>query len=677
MKKLLLIVSLLLASRSWAANSQVFNACTGCPDYVGTGGGGGTPTVSVSTNSVLYSSNGTNIVGSSSFTYNGSSVSITFDRKTNASAGPAFTVTGDYTSGDGLEGTMIRINNLSTTRSAFNKPIELLSFADRGVDQHWITRDASYDAGSGTGCLGMTDTQSPSSFGIQSCFGSSLGGTQKQTFARIGYVFNAVNKGMLELIPSIGQATAVMNMHRESNTTPQDYIDFTDAAGTTIIGSVNGNGYATIPGFTTTSTSTFNGNVTVSSTVTLGGSTGLANQAVVLLSSNSAPIWTTIPMWATTPGVTTTTFMTSGTSWSAATTAGSTITVECIGGGGGGNSSNETGGGGGEYGKSTFTYVSGSVISGIQVGQGGGQDVDGTESHWNTNALICKPGLTSGPGGSGGNGFIHYNGGAGGSGSSFAAALGGGGAAGPLGAGGNGGNGTSNQAGTGGGGNGGGSNGGVQTGSAIGTVGGDNQGGTGHGSGGTNGSTAGTPGTNGGGGGGGYDSGTTGTNGGNGGTGTEWDASHGSGGGGGGGGYSHTSGNGALYGGGGAGKPPFSTTGTGANGIIAITYTPAGAISVSSGNFIVADSNNNLKGYDLLNSTQTWTGTNTVSTMTYTAHTFATLGNAAPNGTYFYCSDCTTTTPATCTANLLSSCVCAGSGTGAFVKRLNGSWYCN
>jgi hypothetical protein len=87
-------------------------------------------------------------------------------------------------------------------------------------------------------------------------------------------------------------------------------------------------------------------------------------------------------------------------------------------------------------------------------------------------------------------------------------------------------------------------------------------------------------------------------------------------------------------------------------------------------------SGNNLTNYDLLNATQTWTGTNTVSTMTYTAHTFATLGNAAPNGTYFYCSDCTVTTAATCTANLLTSCVCAGSGTGAFAKRLNGSWYC-
>lgn len=54
---------------------------------------------------------------------------------------------------------------------------------------------------------------------------------------------------------------------------------------------------------------------------------------------------------------------------------------------------------------------------------------------------------------------------------------------------------------------------------------------------------------------------------------------------------------------------------------------------------------------------------------------FANLGNPA-NGTYRYCSDCTVTTPATCTANSLASCVCASGGNGAFAKRLNGTWYC-
>jgi hypothetical protein len=67
----------------------------------------------------------------------------------------------------------------------------------------------------------------------------------------------------------------------------------------------------------------------------------------------------------------------------------------------------------------------------------------------------------------------------------------------------------------------------------------------------------------------------------------------------------------------------------------------------------------------------------TVSTFTVTGVSFSTLGNSASNGTMLYCSDCTTTTPSTCTENLLSSCVCAGSGSGAFAKRLNGSWLCN
>jgi hypothetical protein len=70
-------------------------------------------------------------------------------------------------------------------------------------------------------------------------------------------------------------------------------------------------------------------------------------------------------------------------------------------------------------------------------------------------------------------------------------------------------------------------------------------------------------------------------------------------------------------------------------------------------------------------------GTETVSTFTVTGVAFSTLGNSASNGTILYCSDCTTTIPATCTANLLSSCVCAGSGSGAFAKRLNATWYCN
>lgn len=48
----------------------------------------------------------------------------------------------------------------------------------------------------------------------------------------------------------------------------------------------------------------------------------------------------------------------------------------------------------------------------------------------------------------------------------------------------------------------------------------------------------------------------------------------------------------------------------------------------------------------------------------YGAKTFAALGTPA-NGSFYYCSDCTIASP------------CAGSGTGAFAKRLNATWVCN
>jgi hypothetical protein len=60
--------------------------------------------------------------------------------------------------------------------------------------------------------------------------------------------------------------------------------------------------------------------------------------------------------------------------------------------------------------------------------------------------------------------------------------------------------------------------------------------------------------------------------------------------------------------------------------------------------------------------------------LTYTAVLFASLGTPA-NGTITYCSDCTVTTAATCPATA-SSCVCAGSGTGALAVRLHGVWDC-
>lgn len=53
---------------------------------------------------------------------------------------------------------------------------------------------------------------------------------------------------------------------------------------------------------------------------------------------------------------------------------------------------------------------------------------------------------------------------------------------------------------------------------------------------------------------------------------------------------------------------------------------------------------------------------------------FASLGTPN-NGVIVYCSDCTETTPATCPVTQ-ASCICAGAGTGAFARRVNGVWYC-
>lgn len=54
--------------------------------------------------------------------------------------------------------------------------------------------------------------------------------------------------------------------------------------------------------------------------------------------------------------------------------------------------------------------------------------------------------------------------------------------------------------------------------------------------------------------------------------------------------------------------------------------------------------------------------------------TFATLGTPG-NGAITYCTDCTEVTPASCPATQ-ASCVCAGSGAGAFARRVAGAWYC-
>lgn len=58
----------------------------------------------------------------------------------------------------------------------------------------------------------------------------------------------------------------------------------------------------------------------------------------------------------------------------------------------------------------------------------------------------------------------------------------------------------------------------------------------------------------------------------------------------------------------------------------------------------------------------------------FTPTLFSGLGTPT-NGTIMYCSDCTETTPATCPVTQ-ASCICAGSGTGAFARRINSAWYC-
>lgn len=60
------------------------------------------------------------------------------------------------------------------------------------------------------------------------------------------------------------------------------------------------------------------------------------------------------------------------------------------------------------------------------------------------------------------------------------------------------------------------------------------------------------------------------------------------------------------------------------------------------------------------------TGTyyNATGTILQSSSVFASLGTPS-NGTFLYCSDCTIANP------------CAGAGTGAFAKRLNGAWVCN
>ncbi len=278
--------------------------------------------------------------------------------------------------------------------------------------------------------------------------------------------------------------------------------------------------------------------------------------------------------------------------------------VEGIAGGGGGaNGISGYAGGGGEYRKITnfsvatpgttaFNYVIGaggaggtSAVSGVAT-----SGTIGGNTTFNVSSLIAVgggPGLstfTHGAGGTGGTGAAGSAAGGPGGDAPGDGGGGGGGAGGPLGVGGTGGNGATG--GGGGGGNGGGTAGATAS-TTSGGNGGDNHGGTGHGTGGVGGSGTGpTAGTNGGGGGGGQDTGAANTGGALGGTGTEFDATHGSGGGGGGASgriaTGVAGGNGGLYGGGGGAGGRYNNVGSdaggsGAAGIIFITYTPAGS----------------------------------------------------------------------------------------------------
>ena len=286
-----------------------------------------------------------------------------------------------------------------------------------------------------------------------------------------------------------------------------------------------------------------------------------------------------------------------------------TNTIECVGGGGGGSagttlsSGGMVGGGGGAYSlKNNVTLTPGGTINVVVGGAGtggstsGSSGTDGGDTYFNGASLAASScgaeggdrGVNSGATSSGGAGGTTTNGVgdtkyAGGSTGGLPAGnggSGGGGAAGPRGAGGAGGTNSSNST-SGGGGGGGCGGGGSGTGGANGA---NSSGGTG-GAGGNNSAGSGsgaaqTNGTSGGGGGGSSGSGV----GGNGGAGSETAWGSGGCGGGGGGCYSasgnaRAAGNAGNYGGGGGGGGNWSATwttgGNGAQGIIAITYTPA------------------------------------------------------------------------------------------------------
>lgn len=306
----------------------------------------------------------------------------------------------------------------------------------------------------------------------------------------------------------------------------------------------------------------------------------------------------------------TTIYIVSGTTFTApGDWPGSATSVECIGGGSAGEAGNNTpgcgiGGGAGAYSKKNgpVTFANGQALhigpGGTTHGQAGGDTYLGSS----LGGSLCGAqggqttpvsGTTAAQGGAAGSGIgdVKNNGGNGGLFQSGFAdnPTGGGGAGGPSGPGAAGGaSGTTAGGGTGGGGADNGSSPGTQSSSAP-TAGGNNNASTGGGTAGTSGTPAGGAGSAGGGGGGGFNA--AGGSGGNGSTENLWDSTHGPGSGGGGNnaglssGASSPPGNGGLYGGGGGGGGAGSYTafGTGAQGIIVITYTPAGVSTILMG----------------------------------------------------------------------------------------------
>ena len=119
---------------------------------------------------------------------------------------------------------------------------------------------------------------------------------------------------------------------------------------------------------------------------------------------------------------------------------------------------------------------------------------------------------------------------------------------------------------------------------------------------------------------------------------------------------------------------PPSSGGASVNVGIGIA-TPSAAIHVINNNSLAVP-NGNVAIFSTSTVSGVGVSISTNSMITLYGVPFSSLQSQS-NGTIAYCSDCTVTTPATCTTNLLASCVCAGSGSGAFAKRLNGTWYCN